>query len=236
MKTKITSLLILILITFQATACNTKSTTATSGETRTLENFNDIDLVCSAIVHLTQGDVQEVRIEAAPEDLEHIITEVKSDALTIRVEENYKTTGTIEVYISVKDLSSLDLAGSGKFIFESMFKTDEMAITVSGSGKVNAMIDIKTLSLNITGSGDITAKGRAAEAKIRISGSGDVDGRELQTFTSSVNITGSGTTTVDVNNELTVNIVGSGNVYYVSDPERINSKIYGSGKLEKIKA
>jgi hypothetical protein len=76
--------------------------------------------------------------------------------------------------------------------------------------------------------------GSSSESDIRISGSGNVNARGLQTFSSNILISGSGTSTIDVKNQLTVNITGSGNVFYIEAPEKIRSRITGAGAIQKV--
>ena len=109
-----------------------------------------------------------------------------------------------------------------------------MSVKLSGSGDIRVMIDSKTLKANLSGSGNLDLKGSSSETDIRISGSGNIDARELNSFSSAVAISGSGTSTIDVKNDLNVTITGSGNVYYVEEPGKISSKIIGSGAISKL--
>jgi hypothetical protein len=77
-------------------------------------------------------------------------------------------------------------------------------------------------------------KGRASQTDIRITGSGSVNAKELNSFTSAISITGSGNGTVNVQSELEVNILGSGNLYYVSKPDHIQTKVLGTGNVKGI--
>ena len=233
MKTRILLIALIATIKLNASAARL---TLTASETRTVDKFSGIELKNSANVIITQGDVQEVKVEAEPNVLSHITTTVTNNQLIISSDKDLKTDAPITVFITVKELSSLELTGSGNMTTKSVFKNDNMVMRLSGSGDINASVDAKSLKLTLSGSGNMNLKGRTSESDISISGSGDVDGKDLHAFKSEINITGSGTSTVDVNNELTVDITGSGSVYYITDPERIHSKILGTGKIEKVKA
>jgi hypothetical protein len=201
-------------------------------EIRSLEKFNAIDLRNSANIIITEGDIQEVKIEG--EDNSNITTVINNGKLII--DSKTQKTQSVNIFITVKNLCNIENAGSGDITTNNHLTCENLVMRVSGSGDVNASIDSKSIKLVVSGSGNMKTKGRAAEANLKITGSGNINGKDLQTFTTSVNITGTGTSTVDVNNELNVSIKGSGNVYYISDPERIYSIINGSGKIEKLKA
>ena len=49
-----------------------------------------------------------------------------------------------------------------------------------------------------------------------------------------VSMTGSGNTKIDVKQDLNASISGSGNLYITADPESMNAKVTGSGKVLKL--
>jgi hypothetical protein len=201
-------------------------------EKRTLDNFTGVEMKTLANLFLTQSSTQEIKIEGSRESAARVTTTVKNGSLIISSDR--ELTEPVNIYISVKDLYSIDLSGSGNITMQNQFKNDKLSVRHSGSGKIDASVDIKSLKVVLSGQGDVNAKGRSHESDIKIIGSGNLNGKDLKTFTSTINISGSGTSTVDVDNELTVNITGSGNVFYVSYPERIHSVINGLGKIERI--
>jgi len=81
-------------------------------ETRTVATFSGIGLECHANVYFTQGDEQSVKVEAPDDIMKHIVTEVKGRSLNIKLEDGYKTHEDITVYVTVKELCQLAVAGS----------------------------------------------------------------------------------------------------------------------------
>jgi Putative auto-transporter adhesin, head GIN domain len=234
MKTNFFILSIILLFTTTTYGCWTEGSGRTVTETRELETFGGIELKSSANIYVTQGDKQEVRIEAEDNLIGKIKTTVKNNSLVVDAEDNIKFTKPVTIYITVKDLCLLELTGSGNIVTRSQFQCEFMSLKLSGSGDIRVMIDSKSLKANLSGSGNLDLKGSSSETDIRISGSGNIDARGLNSFSSAVAISGSGTSTVDVKNDLNVTITGSGNVYYVSEPGKISSKIIGSGEISKL--
>jgi len=233
MKLKITLTVCSIMI---LTACvfGTNGSGNVTTETRTLEKFTGIQLKSVANVYITQGEKQEVKIEAEDNLLKHIITEIKNDELIIDCEENIHFNSQVNVYITTPDLNLLELSGSGNMMTKNTINSSRLTLRLDGSGEMKVAMKSETLKTSLSGSGNLDMKGSAAESTIRISGSGNVNAQELKTFTSSVSISGSGNSKVDVNNELNVNITGSGNVLYVTEPAKITTKITGTGEVQKI--
>jgi hypothetical protein len=203
-------------------------------ESRTVEKFNGIELKSVANVYITQGETQEVKIEAEDNLIQHITTKVKNDELVIDCDQEINSHEPINVYITVKDLCLLELSGSGNMITKNEINCEHMTLYLGGSGEMKVALKSQQLKATLSGSGNMNLSGSTSESDLRINGSGNMNAQQMKSFTSAVTISGSGNTKVDVNNELNVNISGSGNVRYVTEPAKITTKITGSGDVSKI--
>ena len=94
--------------------------------------------------------------------------------------------------------------------------------------------DVATDSFEVTiaGSGDVDLSGASDDIKVTINGSGDFDGRNFESATGTVVVSGSGDVLVNVTDELTVIVNGSGDVEYMGDPI-LNQTINGSGHVSR---
>jgi len=205
-------------------------------ENRKVENFNEIGLSIPADLYLTQGTKNEVIIEADEDLLEKIETEVRGSSLEIKFEKwyNYRGSGKINIYITVKEIQKLVVSGSGDIFAKSAIKSDEFTFIVSGSGSV--LIDeLKTNEVDamITGSGDVRLGGNASARylDVTVTGSGDFESEDLKFSRADLNITGSGTISSFIVDDLKANITGSGRIYYKGNP-LIDANITGSGKIK----
>lgn len=233
MKRKINfSVYLLLMLTSCVFATDGSGKIAT--ETRSVEKFSGVELKSSANVYITQGETQEVKIEAEDNLLQYITAQVKNDELIIDCKENIHAHAPINIYITVKEICLLELSGSGKIVTKNEITCDHMTLRLGGSGDLDVALKAQQLKATLAGSGTLNLRGSSAESMIRITGSGNINAQQLKTFTSSVNISGSGNTKVDVNNELTVSISGSGNVLYVTEPAKLTKIISGSGGVRKI--
>jgi hypothetical protein len=203
-------------------------------ENRTVATFTGIGLECHATVYFTQGDEQSVKVEASDNIMSHILTVVKDHSLDIKLEDGFKTHESITVYVTVKELCQLAVAGSGKIIGKSHVNCDNMTLSVAGSGNINADIRSLAVKMSVSGSGGLDISGTTTSMDIKIAGSGNVDAKDLQAINSTVSLTGSGSSTINTKEELNVSITGSGGVRYVSEPAKIKSNITGSGNVSKI--
>ena len=113
--------------------------------------------------------------------LEDILTEVSGGKLVIKKEnwDNWKMNWNekVTVYITMPELKGLGVSGSGKAEIKDAVKTEDLDLSVSGSGKLYTNdIMVSNLGCSISGSGDIIlgGNGNATKADISISGSGDL--------------------------------------------------------------
>jgi hypothetical protein len=214
--------------------CNNK--TVTKGE-RTLNKFSEINLAVAADIHLTQGSPQKVEIEGPACDLENIKTIVSGSSLSIHNEHNiYGNREKTTIYITVEDINSLSIAGSGSIIAKTAIRSNDLDLDITGSGSIIIQeLNAVTVKSSIAGSGSIELSGteKTEKHKIQINGSGDIKAKNLPTSIVDVSIAGSGTCYLNVIEKLKASIMGSGDIYYSGKPE-IESSSAGSGKIKPL--
>lgn len=240
MKTK-NSLSLIIVLAFTVLGCKKGGVFCYEGngtittETRVLEAFSSIELAMSADVFVTQGADYAVKVEASENLMGIIETKVKSDKLIIDVKNNKCIRGneTISVYITLPNLSALNISGSGKIKVSNYLETEKLTIKISGSGDVEIdSLAANEIAATISGSGDLSVTGTDTVAVqiVEVSGSGKVQNINLPSREASVNISGSGECLIYAIETLDVRISGSGNVRYKGNPT-ITTAITGSGNI-----
>lgn len=206
-------------------------------EVRNLDNFNSISLSIPAKVYIQQGSSFRVAIDADENDLDKIETEVRNGKLDIK-NKNWSSNikGSVVINITMPELTALSVAGSGSFTTSSVFKCNDLNLSVTGSGNIKMEeLSAEKLDALITGSGNISLNGNktAGELKLNITGSGSYSAPDLKTDKVMITITGSGSAKINAVKELDTNITGSGDVHYKGDPI-VNAHSTGSGKTRKM--
>jgi hypothetical protein len=197
-----------------------------------LSSIEGIALSISGTVHLKQGSTQSIEIKAQQNIINNIKTEVKGNIWEIGFKENVRDHEPIHIYITLSKLSKIAITGSGDVLGESKFSNMEaLKLSISGSGDISLDAASKQVDASITGSGNIAIKGTTEQYRLSIAGSGDFNAFGLTSNTATVQITGSGNGSVNVQNTLEVSITGSGDVYYKGNP-RLQSRIVGSGEVQ----
>ncbi len=205
-------------------------------ENRDVSGFNSISYSLPGSLEIYQGTSESLIIKGEADDISMIITKVEGGELKIYTKNHSADRmGDIVVVVHVINLNELSVAGSGDVSFKTGLKTDDLEISLSGSGNLNcAELSANSAEINLAGSGDVQIGGTATEkVEINIAGSGDVDAEKLQSKEGEVNISGSGSVRVWVTNTLESNIVGSGSVCYKGNPQ-VETSVTGSGSTRSL--
>lgn len=203
--------------------------------TRTTSDYDAIKCAGSMDFVLVSGTEGNIKIEGEENLLEYIVTEVKDKTLKVRVKKgsNIKPSKnkTIKIIIPFKDVSKIALAGSGDLWNESQINTDNLDISLAGSGDI--VLDIKTISVegSIAGSGDIKLKGSTDNLEAKVAGSGDFHAFDLQASNTEVSVAGSGNVKVVSNISIKARVSGSGDIVYKGNPQKEDTKVAGSGSI-----
>lgn len=205
--------------------------------TKTIQTsgYDGISIAGNFYVTLVEGKEGTITLKGESNILEEIVVEVKGQNLHIKPEDrvNLKPSSRmkIEVTIPVEQINSVSLAGSGEIKNAFDLKTDKLTLKLAGSGNIKLNISSGELESSVAGSGKILLNGRANELKGSIAGSGSVDASRVNSENASITISGSGSYNVNCTGELKVRISGSGSVTYNGKPDKIDSKVSGSGRI-----
>ena len=228
-------------------------------ETRDLTGFDRVLFALPGELTLRQGGDFQVVVDAEPEDLKRITTEVSGRSLAVRWKDGVfgmfggNAEGPIRVEVTLPTLTALEVAGSGNadagtWLTDSLelevngsgsvrfaeLATEELTLDVSGSGNVHiAQLDCAVARIEVHGSGDVELSGAADHQEIEVMGSGDVDVRNLEGSRVEVEIMGSGDVAVWANEQLDAEIMGSGDVRYRGSPS-VDREEHGSGEVKPL--
>ncbi|WP_162426049.1 head GIN domain-containing protein [Pontibacter pudoricolor] len=229
-------LLLFVLSVSTFSACEDTNCIKGEGtiETRVLnlEPFTRIEANGDFKVYLTQGPNQKVEVKGEPNILSQLETSISNNTWKITHRECVRRSDDVEVYITIPEVESLYLNGSGHIEGQNTITATDLPVAVNGSGRIVLDVMANKIITQVTGSGKVVLQGEAPVQTIDISGSGRAEAFNLSSENVRVNISGSGTGEVTALDLLDVTISGSGNLYYKGNPA-ISQNISGSGKVIK---
>lgn len=190
-------------------ACD-DSTVAASGPERRLPWTGDdtIDVVMPVSLRLTPAAGDEVVLRGAPEAIAHV------QLRRGRLFTNCRRLGSsqpIEVELPARALRHVRISGAGTVALEKLDQP-RLALTISGSGQIQAQGAVERVSATISGSGDVRL--------------GDLATKQLTT-----KISGSGSLEAAPKDEADITLSGSGRVKLLSRPASLHTKVSGSGRI-----
>lgn len=211
---------------------------------RPLKGFHKIEVFGSPSVYYSQADSFSVCVKG-PEDLvDKIVTTVEDGTLTIRNKGkigifNVSFGGMRDLSVSVcsPDLTSVDLNGSGDFVSLSKLDTDNMRISLRGSGDMRfESIICDHSETELVGSGDIEIKQlEALTSDIMLVGSGDIDVLQRNVNETNISLKGSGDINVRFGErckKVICQLKGSGDICLEGKVEQMNKHKSGSGDID----
>ncbi|WP_281846547.1 head GIN domain-containing protein [Olleya namhaensis] len=203
--------------------------------TRSTSDYDAIRLAGWMDFELVKGTEGTITIEGEENLLDYIITEVESNGLVIKIENNtnLKPSGKNKIKITVpfEDIDKLTLSGSGDVTSNATFYSKNFETKVSGSGDVTLDVEATNVKASVTGSGDLTITGTTKNLEASVTGSGDIHAERLKSDNADVKVTGSGGIEVYAKDSLKAKVTGSGDIDYKGNPSNVNKKVTGSGDI-----
>ncbi|MGH8945591.1 MAG: head GIN domain-containing protein [Acidimicrobiia bacterium] len=200
-------------------------------ESREVDGFTEVELQGSGSVTVEVTGTESLTIQAEDNLMPLLTSEVDEGRLVLGTTEPISPTREIVYTVSVADLDSISVGGSGELSLSSV-ESPFFEITVSGSGSVSLQdLTADELMVIMSGSGEVELAGLVDHLDLDLSGSGDYLGERLTTTTAVVEVSGSGNAIVQVTEHLEAIVSGSGDIGYLGDPT-VDSSVSGSGEIE----
>ena len=240
MKTKIFFLLAFVIATHVSVAQNTKKVLE-------LPEFKSIYVNSAYTVYLKQTNKNEVTVEAVTDIFNASTIKVENGILMVNIErkpddpnkslwaklDDIKLNPTLKLYVSMKNISELQVNGSGRIISENSIASDYLLLGVNGPGSMDLDIKGNTVKADLTGTGALTLKGYATSIDATLAGAGSLRGFDCPLETAKVKVSGSGLCEVNVTNTIEATVLGTGSVKHKGNTKNAQKKIYGSGTVER---
>lgn len=204
-----------------------------------VKNFHGLAIQGPIQVFVKMGNTESLRMEADEEVLASLITEVRGNILVIRPKpsitswskkyENKK----IVAYVSAKTLTSLTMSGNSSIEVSGTIDAEELATTLSGSGRITANVAVDKLTSVISGSAHLDVRGTADRVDLTMSGGSRFAGKNLKVDVLNTRMSGSGQVDIHAEKSIDALISGSAQVNY-SGNASVKKRVIGSGGVNKI--
>ncbi|SRR5579884_260388 len=183
---------------------------------------------------VTPGAPDALSVEAEPEVLPHIRSEVQDGELEIGPAPgtSLSTRRPIVYQLTASRLRGLRLSGAAGARAAGL-RADDFTLDIDGSGQASLTdLQISRLSITLSGAARATLTGTATRQEITIIGIGRYQGEGLDSRQATVSLSGAGLCQLRVSDRLDVDLTGAGHVSYVGTPQ-VHENVIGAGLVER---
>ncbi|MDI1255749.1 MAG: DUF2807 domain-containing protein [Flavobacterium sp.] len=207
---------------------------ATAQQKRTIGNYTKLYVKGSFDVTLVQGKTEATITTSDKSILESVKIEISDNVLNIYMDDHkWKNYGDIKIELPYQNLNEIHLNGSGSIAADGAINSDNIKVIVSGSGDIALTINAKNAVGELTGSGDLTLGGMTTNFEGKVIGSGDLKASRFKAENTLIEVSGSGDANVYASENIKARVVGSGDIKYAGNPKKEDTKVSGSGSIEK---
>ncbi len=194
-------------------ACSTSE----AQQVRQVASFNTVKASGAVNIYVRQGSTTEVKVDATPDMLEHLRTEVSGNTLTIYREKKSSLTdmvrsNPVKIYITTPKLEGIEVSGACDVKGETPIKADDFRIAASGASDVTLTLNANSVTTKASGASDIRLDGRVERQQVHISGSSDYRASDLRSDKADVEASGASDAYVYVDEELNSRSSGASDV------------------------
>ena len=202
---------------------------------RTVGSFSGVSLEFSGDVEIRQSNETAVDVVAQANIASEVETVVENDILHIRFKKrngNFRFK-KLTVYVTSPNIENISLTGSGDLSALSDIKSNNLKVALKGSGNIKLkQIDCTSIDAHVQGSGNINVTGGTAQsAEYSVFGSGDLAVENLKVRSANVKLTGSGNINCMATESITAKSTGSGDINYYGHPTNTVVSSTGSGSI-----
>ena len=246
------STFLVFLIALLLTSCNVRMERSRTTDhepivsaDREVAAFERIQLMGSPTIYYTQGDTITVCVEAPQELVEFIETEVRDSTLFVKLRDDAQSfvkhivffnDDDVKVYVTSPDLVEVSLTGSGEFVSKKRIDTDNLLLTLRGSGDIKLSdVICDHLITSAVGSGDIDIDNLETQTShIELVGSGDVEVSHVNVALIDILLKGSGDVKSFFKNcgDVSADLRGSGDISLSGNVRSIKQNTLGSGDFD----
>jgi len=202
-------------------------------EKRKVEKYNGLHIKGPFDVRLNPNNRSGVTITAPSDAMPDITTVVRNGILIIDIDALGFTMQDFEVTIGNNKLDEIAMFGSGSFEGEIISK-DKLTLEVAGSGYIETQANPQEIEADVSGSGSIAISGSCNKLRADVSGSGRISSKELASKSGDITVSGSGSVSANVSEQLKASVSGSGSISYTGNPEEVDKSVKGSGSVDSF--
>jgi|GEM_PF-176306 len=206
-------------------------------EERPVTDFTRIEVSGPFEVIMVQDGTEKLSIEADPEDLADIITDVRGGKLVIRYDRNNwgnwsdRNSRRFYVKLSVKNLEAISTSASAVLRNTGMLKTDRLSLGASSGSDLELNLEAGEVNCETSSGADVKLAGTANFFEVDVSSGADVAAGDLKAVRCLANASSGADATVHATEELDAQASSGGDVRYYGNPAKLKVRSSSGGDV-----
>lgn len=215
-----------------------KATGPIQTETRPLPPFQTLRIFDNLQVTVIADSTHFAEVTAGKNLHSNILTEVRNGELTVRNINKCNWVRSydkpLQVRLHAVKLKDVFHDGEGRLQSENQFPADTLFLHVTGAGDTDLHLQTQSLWLDMYELGDVYLSGTNQHLTAYVLSTGSLKAEGLRNREAFVKVADQGQAFLQVSGQLTAEINGPGNVFYLGTPANLKTSGTGPGELKKL--
>lgn len=240
MKKSINQFLAVLFITTLFTSCGVDMFNRVNGnrnvivkERKLQGDFSGIKVSTGIDVYISQGNTNEITVEADENLHEIIITEVNNGVLKIYSDKNIWRAKARKVHVTVENLSLLKATSGSDVYSETIIKTNEISISATSGADIKIEVDAESVSTSATSGSDIEITGFTINHAANATSGSSIDAYDLKSENVIAKATSGANINIYASQKIEAKATSGGDVDFKGNPTSVNKKSTSGGSVSK---
>ena len=195
------------------------------------EAISSIEVQEGIQLFITMSDVEKLTIEADENLHEVIKTEISNGNLKIFCEPNIKHSKARNVYLSVKNINSIESSSGTKVISENTLFSKSMSLKSSSGSSMNLQISTTDLYADSSSGSNIKLRGKTTNLNAESSSGSSIKGYELKAINVVSKSSSGSHISITATGKLKAKASSGSSINYKGNPKNIEKKTSSGGNV-----
>jgi hypothetical protein len=200
-----------------------------------IDDFSELEINSAFRVNLKESDEYTLIVSGRRTDVDKVVIEKEGHVLSMDYKGDVmklnRQRNEINVYISMPELSSLQLASASK-VYATGFDEDYMDIELNGAAFADLHVEVNSIKANVEGASKLLLSGSGQRLSAKISGASTLQSYDFIVDDTEVETHSASTARVFANDHLTIRSHGASNVTYRGGAD-VDIEKSGSSSIRK---
>lgn len=240
MKSIITKILTLLIITTVFSSCGVEMFNGISGNRNvvtknrtTSAQFTKINISTGLDLQIYQGEETKITLEADENLHEIIFTEVENGVLKIYSEKNIWKAKSKKIIVTVKNLEELNATSGAYVTSETPFKADTLRLIATSGADINFKVEANSITTAATSGADIEISGKTNYHNSSATSGADINAKLLESKEVTASVTSGAAIDIFASESLSASATSGGDIDYFGNPEKTTKSSNSGGSISK---